>query len=98
MEKTEVTLQFEASSPEHGDRKPIRSGLSSLVKVGDYLFMASDEGISLERLCKTADGYGQHHCFSLADYLPLEETATPKLTLRALTSKTTTCGSPARTA
>jgi hypothetical protein len=73
MEKTEVTLQFEASSPEHGDRKTIRSGLSSLVKVGEYLFMASDEGLSLERLRKTPDGYGQHHCYSLADYLPLAE-------------------------
>ncbi len=73
MEKTEVTLHFDASSPKHGDRKPIRGGLSSLVKVGDYLFMASDEGVSLERLRRTSDGYGDHQCFPLSDYVKLEE-------------------------
>jgi hypothetical protein len=75
MEKIEVTLQFDAASPEHGDRKPIRGGLSSLVKVGDYLFLASDEGASVERLRKVDGGYGQHHCFALGDYLPLADGA-----------------------
>jgi hypothetical protein len=71
MEKTEVTLHFEQPSAESGTKKPVRNGLSSLVKVGDYLFLAGDEGASLERLRKTDDGYGEHHCFHLADYIPL---------------------------
>jgi hypothetical protein len=73
MKPSQVTLKFETLSKEHGDKKPVRDGLSSVVKVGDYIWLACDEGISLERLKKTKDGYNEHTMFKLSDYISLSE-------------------------
>jgi hypothetical protein len=73
MKPTQVTLKFDASIKDHGDRKPVRDGLSSLVKVGDYIWLACDEGVSLERLKHTEDGYQEHTLFKLSDYIELSE-------------------------
>jgi hypothetical protein len=73
MKPTQITLKFDGSTKDHGDRKPVRDGLSSVVKVGDYIWLACDEGVSLERLKKTKDGYQEHTLFKLSDYISLSE-------------------------
>jgi hypothetical protein len=75
MEPTQVVLHFEKATEEHGDTKPIRDGLSSVVRVGDYIFLACDEGVSVERLKQSKNGYVEHNIFNMADYLPLTDTA-----------------------
>ncbi len=49
----------------------IHSELSSVVRTGDYLWLAFDEGTSLERLKKTKEGYREHTSFSLDEYIHL---------------------------
>lgn len=72
MNPKQVTLHFKTSqSP--GLKKPLRDGLSSVVKVGEYIFLACDEGTSLERLKKTEAGYQEHTLFNIADYIPLSK-------------------------
>jgi hypothetical protein len=71
MKPTQVILKFDAVTGDHGDKKPVRDGLSSLVKVGDYIWLACDEGTSLERLKKTEHGYAGHTVFKLSDYISL---------------------------
>jgi hypothetical protein len=71
MKPTQVTLQFDGSAEGHGDRKPVRDGLSSIVKVGNYLWLACDEGVSLERLKETGGNYKEHTLFKLSDYIDL---------------------------
>lgn len=73
MKPTQVILKFDAATKDHGDKKPVRDGLSSVVKVGDYIWLACDEGVSLERLKKTADGYHEHTMYKLSDYIDLSE-------------------------
>jgi hypothetical protein len=73
MKPTQVKLKFDAATKDHGDRKPVRDGLSSIVKVGDYMWLACDEGVSLERLKKTDGGYHEHTLFKLSDYITLSE-------------------------
>jgi hypothetical protein len=84
MEATQVTLHFQPAPPEHGDRKPIRDGLSSIVKVGEYLFLACDEGTSIERLKLTKNGYEEHTIFALSDYIPLEEGQTGEVDIEGI--------------
>jgi hypothetical protein len=76
-----VNLEF---SPKHaviGKGKALRDGLSVALQIGDTLWVANDESISLERLSLIKDGshyrYGLHKQFSLDDYLNLP-VATPK--------------------
>lgn len=49
----------------------IHSELSSVVRTGDYLWLAFDEGVSLERLKKNKDGYAEHTSFPLKKYIKL---------------------------
>lgn len=49
----------------------IHSDLSSVVRTGDYLWLAFDEGTSLERLKRTEDGYTEHTSFNLSEYIHL---------------------------
>lgn len=72
MKSEQVTLHFNTpETPE--DRKPVRNGLSSVVKVGEYIWLACDEGASMERLKKTKNGYQEHTPFNVADYIPLSD-------------------------
>jgi hypothetical protein len=58
-------------------KKKLRDGLSVVVQVGDTLWVANDETVSLERLTRqegTSSGalrYGGHAQFALGDYLRL---------------------------
>jgi hypothetical protein len=49
----------------------VREHLSAVVQIGDDLWLASDEGTSLERLAPTDDGYGHHRSFPILDFLEL---------------------------
>jgi hypothetical protein len=49
----------------------IREHLSSVLRIGDELWLGSDEGTTLERLAPTADGYGDHRSFPIHDFLDL---------------------------
>jgi hypothetical protein len=84
MKPTQVTLQFDSSAEGHGDKKPVRDGLSSVVKVGDYLWAACDEGVSLERLKKTEKGYSEHTMFRLSDYIALSEEETSEVDIEGI--------------
>ncbi|MEM9830743.1 MAG: DUF3616 domain-containing protein [Bacteroidota bacterium] len=49
----------------------IREELSSVVRTGDYLWLAFDEGYSLERLKRVRSTYKKHQSFCLTDYIDL---------------------------
>ncbi len=49
----------------------IREELSSVVRTGDYLWLAFDEGYSLERLKRNKNTYSQHQTFSLTEFIDL---------------------------
>lgn len=72
-----VHLEFDPKLNKLGKDKELRDGLSVVVQVGDTLWVANDETISLERLTfqKSEDGnsytYGDHKQFPLIEYLPL---------------------------
>ena len=73
-----VLLEFHPERDDLGKGKELRDGLSVAVQVGDTLWVANDETISLERLSLVEGGntgnyrYGRHHKqFSLHDYLRL---------------------------
>lgn len=73
-----VLLEFDPELNAFGKDKSLRDGLSVAVQIGDSLWVANDETISLERLALIAGGktgpyrYGRHHKqFSLDDYLRL---------------------------
>lgn len=58
-------------------RASLRDGLSAVLQVGNTLWVANDETVSLERLTRLPDNeqgvcrYGQHESFPLSDYLEL---------------------------
>lgn len=72
-----ATLEFDPERNELGKDKRLRDGLSVAVQIGDNLWLANDETISLERLTRLADDgqgacrYGRHRQFPLNDYLAL---------------------------
>lgn len=73
-----VDLQFNPERVDFGKDKALRDGLSVALQIGDTLWVASDESISLERLSlvegRRPGKYrsGRHHKqFSLDDYLRL---------------------------
>jgi len=73
-----VLLEFHPERDDLGKGKELRDGLSVVLQIGDTLWLANDETISLERLTlekgENADEYRyarQHKQFSLNDYLPL---------------------------
>lgn len=76
MNLSSILLQFNPENATQPGGKPVRDGLSSVVKVSDCLWLACDEGIRLERLRKTDGGYAEHVSFDLNDYLtlPADET------------------------
>jgi hypothetical protein len=73
-----VLLEFHPERDDLSKDKELRDGLSVVVQIGDTLWVANDETISLERLSLIAGGntgnyrFGRHHKqFSLNDYLRL---------------------------
>jgi Protein of unknown function (DUF3616) len=73
-----VLLEFHPKLNSIGNDKELCNGLSAVVQIGDTLWVANDEAISLERLTLTrgkdrgVDAYGrEHQRFSLGDYLRL---------------------------
>ncbi len=69
-----VTLKFnkkELGVGEDGE-KDLREGLSAATTTGQFLWLANDESLRLERLGRQDDGdFGEHRTFDLADYLDL---------------------------
>ena len=64
------TLKLNFDTP--GKAETVRGQLSAIVQTGHYLWMASDESNSVERLSRMADGeYAEHERFALEDYLDL---------------------------
>lgn len=61
-------LRFDDSLHDEGK---VREELSSIVRTGDNLWLAFDEGHTLERLTREDDAYGDHQSFSLTEYLDL---------------------------
>nr|WKN35540.1 DUF3616 domain-containing protein [Tunicatimonas sp. TK19036] len=57
----------------HFTEKKIRDELSSVVRTGEYLWLAFDEGHGLERLKRVKDTYQGHQTFSLTEYMHLPE-------------------------
>jgi Protein of unknown function (DUF3616) len=79
-----VLMEFNRERDDLGKDKELRDGLSVVVQIGDTLWVANDETISLERLSLVEAGntgnyrYGRHHKqFSLNDYLRLAVPPSP---------------------
>ena len=76
-----INLEFSSDHADFGKGKELRDGLSVALQIGDTLWVANDESISLERLSLIKDAshyrYGLHKQFSLDDFLKLP-VATPK--------------------
>ena len=76
-----INLEFSSEHADLGKGKELRDGLSVALQIGDTLWVANDESISLERLSLIKDTshyrYGLHKQFSLEGYLKLP-VATPK--------------------
>ncbi|MDO1451627.1 DUF3616 domain-containing protein [Rhodocytophaga aerolata] len=67
-----ILLQFDDKVKNYSKGKDVRDGLSSVERCGDYLWMACDESIGLERVKIDENGnFSQHQAFSLLDYLQL---------------------------
>jgi len=73
-----VDLEFNPERNDLGNDKELRDGLSVALQIGNTLWVANDESISLERLTLIDGGntghykYGRHHKqFSLDNYLQL---------------------------
>jgi len=72
-----VRLEFDPRMNKLSKKKELRHGLSSVMRVGNTIWVTNDETTSLERLSLrgiTDTGlyeYGEHKQFTLNDYLPL---------------------------
>jgi hypothetical protein len=60
----DADLIAEAGTPVHRD-------LSAVVREGDTLFLACDEGAGIERLLRSGDGFGHHRRVRLSDLVDL---------------------------
>ncbi|MFZ1643053.1 MAG: DUF3616 domain-containing protein [Candidatus Contendobacter sp.] len=72
-----VLLEFDPDLNKLGKKKKLRDGLSAVVQIGDALWVANDEALSLERLSRQRGTpgdeirYADHRQFPLHDYLQL---------------------------
>jgi hypothetical protein len=72
-----VLLTFDPQLNKLSKKKELRHGLSAVVQLGDTLWIANDESITLERLARQGvddEGhyhYGAHEQFALHEYLAL---------------------------
>jgi hypothetical protein len=71
MRKRLINLKL---NPNLYSGKDLRDGLSAVVRIGDYLWLAGDETANLERVTlKQEDLYAEHDSFPIAKYLNLPE-------------------------
>lgn len=69
---TPCLLHFEPAHSHGASGTHVRDALSSVLRVGDNLWLAGDECASLERLRRLPDGsFGQHATFALGEFLTL---------------------------
>jgi hypothetical protein len=87
-----LRLEFDPAAEQLGKGKTLRDGLSVALQIGQTLWVANDETLSLERLTLTADSVtgmlaqgGVHVSFPLAEYLdlPVPPSADPEKTVEA---------------
>ncbi len=87
-----LRLEFDPAAEQLDKGKALRDGLSVALQIGQTLWVANDETLSLERLTLTADSVtgmlaqgGAHVCFPLAEYLdlPVPPSADPEETVEA---------------
>lgn len=72
MKKSNVLLDLEGAIGDDLLDKDLRDGLSAATRTGDYLWVAGDEQVSIQRLEKTEEGtYGNCVCFKITDYIDL---------------------------
>ena len=72
MKKSTILLDLEGAIGDDLIDKDLRDGLSSATRTGNYLWVAGDEQVSIQRLQKTDDGsYGKGVSFHLGDYVEL---------------------------
>lgn len=72
MEKGKIKVDFEAVVMDGLLDQNIRDGVSSIACTGNYLWVAGDENVSIQRLEKLKDGsYGNGHNFFLKDFIEL---------------------------
>jgi Protein of unknown function (DUF3616) len=89
MSLTQVVLSFNPSldpKGSNGDRKEIRDALSAIVYVDKYLFLASDETTTIERL-ETTDGgktFKNHKQFQLLEFVELPGEDTEEIDIEGL--------------
>ena len=69
IRKLRLTFNDPAASRDIGE--PVHRDLSAIVREGDTLFLACDEGAGLERLLRDGDGFGRHRHIRLADLVDL---------------------------
>lgn len=80
MKLTAIALEFDpAMEPSEADKR-LCDGLSTVLQIGDHLWLANDESASLERLTLAADGTvaSSHRQFQLHRYLDLPQGARGK--------------------
>ncbi len=68
-----VRLTFRDLPVVDGRPVPVHRDISAVVRDGDTLFVACDEGAGLERLLQDGDGFGHHRHIPLADLVDLPE-------------------------
>ncbi|MDO1449685.1 DUF3616 domain-containing protein [Rhodocytophaga aerolata] len=67
-----VLLRFDDNVKNYSKGKDVRDGLSSVERSGNYLWLACDESIGLERVKIDENGhFSQHQSFCLLDYIQL---------------------------
>ncbi len=105
-----VLLEFDPDLNKLRKDKKLSDGLSAVVQIGDTLWVANDEALSLERLSRQpgTDGgairYADHQQFPLHDFLQLPvppkegTTRSRKPTSKGSTTTAATSGWSARTA
>lgn len=74
-----ILLEFDPASATAGKGRALRDGLSAVERIGDSLWVANDETVSLERLTLTGKGHraAAHVSFPLSDFLDLPVPASP---------------------
>lgn len=78
-----LVLTFDPQLNKLSKKKELRHGLSAVVQLGDTLWVANDESITLERLARQEIEiganyhYGAHQQFALHEYLALPAPPTP---------------------
>ena len=70
-----INLEFSPQNDNLDKGKELRDGLSTVIQIGNTLWVANDESISLERFTLIKDAihykFGHHKQFLLDDYLKL---------------------------